>query len=39
MIEVNIFKETPPKDQDRSFSYCNEKTVNTGIITILVRLN
>ena len=39
MIEVNIFKEASPVDQDRSFLYWNELTINTGIIIILVRLN
>lgn len=39
MIEVNIFKEASPVDQDRSFLYWNELTINTGIIIILVRPN
>ena len=39
MVEVNIFKETLPVDQDRSFLYWNELTLNAGIIIILLRLN
>ena len=37
--EVNIFKETSPVDQDRSFLYWNELDINTRLILILVTSN
>ena len=30
-LRVNIFKETSLVDQDRSFLYCNDLTINTAI--------